>query len=42
MKEWEFTKSIEYQSPEIYIHIIQHEGVLCASTEILEEYEGEW
>ena len=32
----------EYVSPEIEILDIMSEGVLCASNELLEEYEGEW
>ena len=31
-----------YVSPEMEILEIQAEGVLCASNELLEEYEGEW
>lgn len=32
----------DYLAPEIEILDIRAEGVLCASTEILDEIEGEW
>jgi len=32
----------EYLAPEIEVTQISVEGVLCASTELLEEFEGEW
>ena len=35
-------KELIYISPEVEIHEIQAEGVLCASNEMLDEYEGEW
>ncbi len=36
------TPKFIYGSPEVEIHEIQTEGVLCASNERLDEYEGEW
>ena len=35
-------KELLYTSPEVEIQEIQAEGVLCASNEMLDEYEGEW
>ena len=35
-------KELFYTSPEVEIHEIQAEGVLCASNERFDEYEGEW
>jgi hypothetical protein len=35
-------KELLYTSPEVEIHGIQTEGVLCSSNERLDEYEGEW
>jgi hypothetical protein len=35
-------KELFYIAPEVEIHGIQAEGVLCASNEMLDEYEGEW
>lgn len=35
-------KELFYTSPEVEIHEIQAEGVLCASNENLQEFEGEW
>lgn len=35
-------KELFYISPEVEIHEIQAEGVLCASNERFDEYEGEW
>lgn len=32
----------DYLAPEIEIMDIRVEGVLCASTELLDEIEGEW
>ena len=35
-------KELFYTSPEVEIYEIQAEGVLCASNERFDEYEGEW
>ena len=37
-----YMKELFYTSPEVEIHEIQAEGVLCASNERFDEYEGEW
>jgi hypothetical protein len=42
VKRSNYMKELIYTSPEVEIYEIQAEGVLCASNEMLDEYEGEW
>ena len=32
----------EYLSPEVNVMLLNYEGVICSSNEMLDETEGEW
>ena len=32
----------EYLAPEVIVMLLNYEGMICSSNELLEENEGEW